>query len=150
MIKNDKYNEIILQELRTNGRISNTELAEKVGLSTSACLRRVQDLENKGVISGYRAILNNELLGNSFIAYVSVGLKEHTMASQRAFEEAIKSATEIKECHNVTGGFEYLLRIETRDISSFKSLHTSTLGSIPQVRTMTTHVVMESPKDERK
>ena len=150
MFKKDRYNDTILQELQKNGRISNAELAEKVGLSTSACLRRVQELENKGVISGYRAILNNELLGNAFIAYVSVGLKEHTMASQLAFEDAIKSATEIKECHNVTGGFEYLLRIETRDITSFKTLHTNTLGSIPQVRTMTTHVVMESPKDDRK
>ncbi|TDF38283.1 Lrp/AsnC family transcriptional regulator [Alteromonadaceae bacterium M269] len=149
MFKNDRYNDTILRELRLNGRISNTELAEKVGLSTSACLRRVQELENSGVISGYRAILNNELLGNSFIAYVNVGLKEHTMESQLAFEDAIKSATEIKECHNVTGSFEYLLRIETRDIQSFKALHTNTLGAIPQVRTIMTHVVMESPKDER-
>ncbi|MFT4923959.1 MAG: Lrp/AsnC family leucine-responsive transcriptional regulator [Phenylobacterium sp.] len=149
MIKKDRYNDIILQELSNNGRIANSELAEKIGLSPSACLRRVQELENSGLIKGYRAVLDNELLGNSFIAYIGVGLGEHSTDSQQAFEQAISSAKEVKECHNVTGSFEYLLRIETRDIKAFKSFHADTLGSIPQVRTITTHVVMDSPKDER-
>jgi DNA-binding Lrp family transcriptional regulator len=150
MFKNDRYNESILRELKSNGRISNADLAEKIGLSPSACLRRVQELENSGLIKGYRAILDNELLGNSFIAYVGIGLNEHSIESQLAFEHAIKLAAEVKECHNVTGSFEYLLRIETQDIKSFKSFHANTLGVISQVCTITTHVVMDSPKDERK
>jgi DNA-binding Lrp family transcriptional regulator len=149
MFKKDRYNDNILRELSVNGRISNSDLAEKIGLSASACLRRVQELENCGLIKGYRAKLDSELMGNSFIAYVGVGLNEHSIESQLAFEQAIELATEVKECHNVTGSFEYLLRIETKDIKSFKSFHANTLGVISQVSTITTHVVMDSPKDNR-
>ena len=148
-MKKDKYNETILQELKKNGRIANAELAEKIGLSPSACLRRVQELEANGVIKGYRAILDNEKLGNHFVAYASIGLHEHSIKSQRAFELAVADADEVKESHNVTGAFEYLLRIETRDIKAFKAFHADVLGEIPQVRTIITHVVMESPKDDR-
>jgi DNA-binding Lrp family transcriptional regulator len=149
MIKKDKYNEIILQELSRDGRIANIELAEKIGLSPSACLRRVQELESCGLIKGYRAIIDNELMGNSFIAYIGIGLGEHSIGSQRAFETAIKLSKEVKECHNVTGNFEYLLRVEVKDIQSFKAFHADVLGAIPQVSSITTHVVMDSPKDER-
>ncbi len=149
MIKNDRYNQLILHELKINGRIPNTELAEKIGLSPSACLRRVQELESNGIITGYRAVLDTEKLGNGFIAYVGIGLGEHSKASQQAFESAITLAEDVKECHNVTGAFEYLLRIETRDIKSFKRFHADVLGAIPQVSTITTHVVMDSVKDER-
>ncbi len=149
MIKLDKYNSEILRELKINGRMANSELAEKIALSPSACLRRVQELENSGLITGYRAILDSELLGNSFIAYVNIGLAEHSTDSQQAFEQAINLAEEVKECHNITGAFEYLLRIETRDIKAFKAFHANVLGAIPQVRMITTHVVMDSPKDER-
>ena len=149
MIKLDKYNSEILRELKINGRMANSELAEKIALSPSACLRRVQELENSGLIKGYRAILDSELLGNSFIAYVNIGLAEHSTDSQQAFEQAINLAEEVKECHNITGAFEYLLRIETRDIKAFKTFHANVLGAIAQVRTITTHVVMDSPKDER-
>jgi DNA-binding Lrp family transcriptional regulator len=149
MHKKDLVNEQILHELSSHGRIANTELAEKIGLSASACLRRVQELENSGVIKGYRAILDSELLGNGFIAYVTVGLSQHTKASQDAFEQAIADANEVKECHNVTGSFEYILRVETRNLKSYKTFHTDTLGTFPQVSTITTHVVMDSPKDQR-
>jgi DNA-binding Lrp family transcriptional regulator len=149
MFKKDRYNDRILQELTKNGRLPNSELADIIGLSPSACLRRVQDLESSGLIKGYRAILDSELIGNSFIAYVGIGLNEHSTDSQLAFEQAIKLADEVKECHNVTGSFEYLLRIETKDIKSFKLFHANVLGVISQVSTITTHVVMDSPKDNR-
>jgi DNA-binding Lrp family transcriptional regulator len=149
MLKNDKLNDRILQELATNGKITNTELANKIGLSPSACLRRVQELEASGVIKGYRAILNKELLGIGFIAYVMVGLSEHNKASQEKFEQAIADAFEVKECHNVTGSFEYLLRVETIDLKHYKLFHTDVLGNVPQVSTITTHVLMASTKDQR-
>ena len=149
MYKNDRYNEIILRELQNNARISNAELADLIGLSPSACLRRVQELEQSGVIKGYKAVLDAEKLGNHFMAYVHIGLNEHTHSSQKAFEEAIKPIPEVKECHNVTGAFEYLLRVESKDIQTYKKLHTEILGEIPQVARITTHVVMDSPKDEK-
>jgi Lrp/AsnC family transcriptional regulator, leucine-responsive regulatory protein len=147
--KIDKFDELILQELKNNGRMPNTELAEKIGLSPSACLRRVQELEKRRTIKGYRAVLNNENMGINFVALIGVGLRDHSIDSQLAFEKAISSAEEVKECHNVTGAFEYFLRIETKDINSYKRFHADVLGSIPQVSTITTHVVMDSPKDER-
>ncbi len=148
-MKKDKFNDKILHELKRDGRIANAELAEKIGLSPSACLRRVQELERIGVISGYRAVINNQAVGLGFIAYVGVGLNEHSTHSQLAFEQALEFIDEVKECHNVTGAYEYLLRVETADIKAYKAFHADVLGSIPQVRTITSHVVMDSPKDER-
>ena len=149
IIKKDAFNDRILHELQINGRISNAELAEKINLSPSTCLRRVQELESSGVIKGYRAILDSELMGNGFIAYVEVGLSEHTMAAQQHFEQEITLAEEVKECHNITGSSEYLLRVETKNLKAYKVFHSNKLGAIPQIRIITTHVVMDSPKDDR-
>lgn len=145
----DRYNEKILQALEREGRISNVELAGRVGLSPSACLRRVQELERSGVITGYRAVVDRTRLGQGFVAYVAIGLSEHSKTAQLAFEAAITAAKEVRECHNVTGGVEYLLRVETRDLAAYKSLHTDVIGTAPHVASITTYVVMESPKDER-
>jgi len=149
MIENDKINQQILHELIRDGRISNLELADRVGLSPSACLRRVQDLERRGVIRGYRAVVDPAATGGGFTAYVAVGLSEHTKASQEAFERAIARAPEVRECHNVTGAVEYLLRIEVADLAAYKQFHTEVLGTLPQVTAITSYVVMDSPKDER-
>ena len=149
MIKDDQITRKILHVLSSEGRISNLELAERVGLSPSACLRRVQDLEKRGAISGYRAVLNPAAMGIGFIAYVTVGLGTHTKAAQEAFERAIARAPEVRECHNITGAIEYLLRIEAADLAAYKHFHTEVLGTLPQVQAITTYVVMGSPKDER-
>ncbi|MEM9387463.1 MAG: Lrp/AsnC family transcriptional regulator [Pseudomonadota bacterium] len=145
----DKTNNRILHELVSDGRVTNAELADRVGLSASACLRRVQELERSGVISGYRAVLDRAAMGIGFTAYIAVGLSSHTSESQHAFEAAIVQSPEVRECHNITGAFEYLLRVETADLAAYKIFHTDVLGTLPQVRTITTHVVMESVKDER-
>jgi DNA-binding Lrp family transcriptional regulator len=138
-----------LQELERNGRISNTELAERIGLSPSACLRRVQELEKSGVIRGYRAILDSERRGVGFIAYITVGLSDHTLPAQESFEAAMRAAPEVRECHNTTGIVEYLLRVELQDISAYKVFHVEVFGALPQVNSITTYVVLDSPKDER-
>ncbi|MCV2884539.1 Lrp/AsnC family transcriptional regulator [Aestuariibacter sp. AA17] len=148
-MKSDKYNDEILRILQKDGRIANTELSQRVGLSPSACLRRVQELERQGVICGYRASVDLKKLGIGFTAYVTVGLGEHTKRSQEAFEQAITLAEEVIECHNVTGSFEYILRVETTDLVAYKRFHTDVLGTLPQVATISTHVVMESNKDLR-
>lgn len=145
----DAINENILRELTRDGRISNLELAERVGLSASACLRRVQELERTGVIKGYRAVLDRAALGAGFVAYVTVGLSVHTKASQVAFEQSISRSPEVRECHNITGAVEYLLRVEAEDLAAYKRFHTDILGVLPQVSSITSYVVMGSPKDER-
>ena len=149
MLKLDSYNGRILLELATDGRVSNTELADRVGLSPSACLRRVQELERSGVIQGYRARLNPNAMGVGFTAYIHVGLSDHTKASQQAFEDSIIGSPEVRECHNITGAYEYLLRVEVSDLAAYKIFHTDVLGTLPQVNSITTYVVMGSPKDDR-
>ena len=145
----DRYNNNILQELQLNGRISNIDLADRVGLSPSACLRRVQDLEKSGVISGYRAVINPDAVGIGFSAYLAIGLVDHSMASQQAFEQAMQNAQTVRECHNVTGTIEYLIRVEVADLAAYKTFHADVLGALPQVNSITTYVIMDSPKNER-
>lgn len=149
MAAQDHINEHILRELTRDGRISNLELADRVGLSPSACLRRVQELERSGVITGYRATLNRTAMGAGFAAYITVGLNDHTKASQAAFERSIKEARQVRECHNITGTVEYLLRVEVADLAAYKYFHTEVLGTLPQVHAITSYIVMSSPKDER-
>ena len=149
MMQEDIINQKILRELTRDGRISNIELAEKAGLSPSACLRRVQDLERRRVISGYRAVLNPAAMGIGFVAYITVGLSDHSKKSQEAFETSISRAPEVRECHNVTGQREYILRVEAVDLAAYKEFHTEILGTLPQVNAITTFVVMGSPKDDR-
>lgn len=127
----------------------NLELADRVGLSPSACLRRVQELERAGVIKGYRAVIDHGKLGVGFIAYLAVGLSSHTKAAQEGFERAVARAPEVRECHNITGTVEYLLRVECADLASYKHFHTDVLGVLPHLGSLTTYVVMGSPKDER-
>ncbi len=145
----DAIDDRILRELRRDGRISNLQLAERVGLSPSATLRRVQELERRGVIRGFRAVLDPQQVGRGYVVYVAVGLSEHTKAAQKGFEAAMLAAPEVAECHNIAGAFEYLLRVEARDLAAYKTFHTEVLGTVPAVRSITSYIVMESPKDER-
>ncbi len=149
MTEIDRITDAILRALSTDGRISNLQLADKVGLSPSACLRRVQDLERRGVIKGYRARLDPAQTGRAYVVYVAVGLAEHTKAAQEGFERAMQAADEVTECHNVAGAFEYMLRVEVADLPAYKAFHTDTLGTVPHVRSITSYMVMGSPKDVR-
>jgi DNA-binding Lrp family transcriptional regulator len=145
----DRIDDAILRELTRDGRLTNVALAERVGLSPSSCLRRVQDLTRRGVIRGYRAVLDPKETGVGFVAYLTVGLNRHTKQAQEAFEREIARTPEVRECHNVTGGVEYLLRVEAADLAAYKKFHTDVVGALPQVQSLTTYVVMASPKDER-
>jgi DNA-binding Lrp family transcriptional regulator len=145
----DKINNRILQELENDGRVSNIELAQRVGLSPSACLRRVQELERSGVITGYRAVLNRDAVGSGFTVFAAISLSDHSRQSQRDFERVVDAAQEVKECHNITGNYEYLLRVEVADLAAYKAFHLNVLGTAPLVRGITSYIVMESPKDDR-
>lgn len=145
----DQINRNILRALEQDGRISNTDLAEKVGLSPSACLRRVQEMERKDIIKGYRAVINRSYMGAGITVFVAVGLSEHQKRDQMSFEKAMAIAPEVRECHNVTGSIEYLLRVEVADLEAYKNFHTEVLGTVPQVSSITSYISMGSPKDER-
>ncbi len=145
----DRIDEDILRELSRDGRQSNLELAERVGLSPSATSRRVSELERSGVIRGYRAVTDPQKTGRGFVTYIAVGLSAHSKEAQKGFERAMEAAFEVKECHNIAGAFEYLLRIETSGLEAYKRFHTEVLATVPNVASITSYIVMESPKDLR-
>lgn len=145
----DPIDEKILRELARNARISNVQLAERVNLSPSACLRRVAELEKSGVIRGYGVRTDPEQTGRGFAVYVMVGLSSHTKAAQEGFERAMAIAPEVAECHNIAGAFEYLLRVECASLADYKRFHTEVLGTRSHVNAITSYIVMGSPKDDR-
>lgn len=149
MIDLDDINRKILRALEKDGRISNSILAGKVGLSASACLRRVQELERTGLIKGYRAVLDRTQLGSAITVFVMVGLSAHLKKDARAFEKAMIAAPEVRECHNITGSVEYLLRVEVESLEAYKTFHADTLGVLSQVKSITSHISLGSPKDMR-
>jgi Lrp/AsnC family leucine-responsive transcriptional regulator len=136
----------ILRQLEKDGRVTNLQLAERIGLSPSACLRRVQALETAGVIKGYRAILDRAQLGGGMTVFVMVGLSGQLQRDSQAFERAMADAPEVIECHNVTGSVEYLLRVEVADLTAYKHFHSDVLGTLSQVSTITSHVSLGSSK----
>ncbi len=145
----DDFDDKILRELQQNGRITHTELGQRIGLSASATMRRVQELERQGVIAGYRAVVDPIKLGNDFVALIAVGLNDHSKASQETFERAMSTSRAVRECHNVTGSIEYILRVEMESLAAYKRFHSEVLGSLSQVSSISTYAVLESPKDER-
>lgn len=149
MTEIDAISRNILHVLEGDGRISNTDLAARVGLSPSACLRRVQELERSGWIKGYRAVLDRTKLGTGIVVFVMVGLDAHLSKDARAFERAMEAAPQVRECHNITGAVEYLLRVEVADLPAYKDFHANILGVLPQVRSITSHISLGSPKDKR-
>lgn len=127
----------------------NLQLAGRVGLSASACLRRVQTLEASGVIKGYRAVLDRAQLGSGLTIFVMVGLSGQLQQDALAFEQAMAQAPEVLECHNITGSVEYLLRVEVSDLAAYKHFHSDVLGTLAQVSSITSHVCLGSSKDLR-
>ena len=138
-----------MRALAHDARMTNAELAKRTNLSPSATSRRVADLERRGVIRGYRAVLDRTATDRGFAAYVAVGLSDHSKPAQERFERSIAAAVQVRECHNITGTFEYLLRVEVADITAYKLFHTDILGALPEVKAITSYIVMGSPKDER-
>lgn len=149
MAEFDDISDRILRELERDGRLSNVALAERVGLSPSACLRRVQELERTGVIAGYRAIVDRGAMRNKVVVYVTVGLSDHSKASQQAFDAVMEKAAAVRESYNISGSVEYLLRVEVPDLADYKAFHTDILGTLPQVNKITSYFVMDEPKNER-
>ena len=145
----DAIDTTILQHLERDGRVTNLQLAERVGLSPSACLRRVQALEAAGVIKGYRAILDRTQLGAGLTVFVMVGLSGQLQRDALAFERAMAKAPEVLECHHVTGSVEYLLRVEVSDLAAYKHFHSDVLGTLSQVSSITSYVCLGSSKDLR-
>lgn len=129
----DQIDRRILQTLQKNGRMTNIELADAVGLSPSPCLRRVRALEVNGVIGDYVALVNPEAVGMTLTVFVRVSLERQTEDYLDRFEAAIKRCPEIMECYLMTGEVDYQIRVVVPNLESYESFLKSTLTRIPGV-----------------
>jgi len=122
-IKLDRYDRAILQLLQQEGRLSNQELAERIGLSPSPCLRRVRALEESGLISGYRAMLDAKRLGLTLMALIHISMDRHTPERFENFEQRVRDLPEVLECLLVTGQeADYQLKVVVRDMEAYQAL----------------------------
>jgi len=139
----DRIDRKILQQLQSDGRISNLKLAESVALSPTAVLARVQRLTRDGYILGYEARLNPHKLGRGMLVFVEVLLDRTTPNVFDAFKAAVQVRSEIMECHMVAGGFDYLLKTRMADMDAYRQFAGTVLWQLPGVRETRTYAVME-------
>lgn len=144
MIDLDAIDHHLLDVLRRDGRIPNVDLADEVGLSPSACLRRVRRLEEAGVITGYRAEVDRHATGRAFLAFATVTLTKHDRDVVAAFERDVVDAPGVVECHHLAGTFDYLLRIEVADLAAYDRFSRTIAADLPGLGALTTHVVLSS------
>jgi len=129
----DPFDAKIVRALAGNGRLSTVELAEAVGLSASACSRRLARLEAEHVIKGYQAVIDGEAVGLGITAFVEISLDRQNDDALRAFEAAARKCPNILSCFLMSGASDYLIRIAARDLSDFERLHATVLGHLPYV-----------------
>lgn len=129
----DEFDRRIVGQLAREGRLSTVELADRVGLSPSAVTRRLQRLEQDGVIAGYRAVIDPAAVGLGITAFVEISLDRQNDEALKAFEAAARKSPNILSLHLMSGSSDYLLRIVARDLSDFERLHANVLGHLPGV-----------------
>ena len=150
MKKNDELDRIdhaILRELQKNARLTVTELASRVGLSKTPCQLRMKKLEEQGYILGYVALVNQTRLGASHVAFVQVKLSDTKSNALEAFNEAVRQIPEVEQCHMIAGNFDYLLKVRTQDMESYRTILGEEISTLPHVLQTSTFVVMENVKD---
>lgn len=140
----DRFDRKILDLLQQDGRISNVDLAQRVNLSESACLRRVRSLEQGGLIERYAAILDHKQLGLSGTVFVHIALRREEQSELAAFEEAVQKIPEIMECYLMTGEFDYLLRLIVSDMADFERLHNDALTRLPGVARVNSSIAIRT------
>ncbi len=143
----DRFDRAILGILAEDGRVSVTELAARVGLSTSPCQVRLKRLVADGYILGFRAVLNPEKLRRDHVAFTEVKLSDTTEPALAAFNAAVAGVPEIEQCHMIAGPFDYLLKVRTEDIQAYRRILGETISSLPHVANTSTYVAMQSVKD---
>lgn len=139
----DRVNRKIIAEMQDKGRISLTELSEKVGISLSPCQRRVKALEEEGIITGYRTEIDAHKVGLTFSALVFVVVKSSAEVDLEAFDTALKNVPEITQAQRLFGEPDYLLQVVTRDLASYQALYDKQLTTLPNVAKMTSTLVMK-------
>lgn len=137
----------ILAVLAQDGRITVTELAKRVGMSKTPCQIRLRRLQESGVITGFRATIDQRRLGADHVAFTEVKLSDTREEALREFNAAIRKVPEVEECHLIAGSFDYLLKVRTADIRRYRAILGERLSSLPHVASTSTFVAMETVKD---
>ena len=145
--KFDRIDSNIIRILQKEGRISYTDLADRVGLSTTPCMERVKRLEKDGVILGYHARINPEALDYNMLVFVEISLSYQSPDAFARFSEAIAGFPYILECHLVSGDTDYLIKARISDMSQYRELLGEMLLRIPGVRNSKSYIVMEEVKE---
>lgn len=143
----DRFDEAIIRTLSTDGRISATELARRIGLSKSPTQARMKRLEDAGLITGYRALLDPIRLGLAHVAFVEVRLSDTREAALQAFNKAVLAVPEVEQCHMIASRFDYLLKVRTADIQDYRRVLAERISALPHVASTSTYVAMEAVKD---
>ena len=142
----DRIDRRLLCELQNEGRITNVELAQRVGLTAPPCLRRVRALEDGGVIRGYHADLDASKLGYAITVFALVSLRSQAEDALRQFEEHMRGLPEVRECHMLNGEIDFILKIVSRDLQSFQEFLTSKLTPAPNVASVKTSLTIRTAK----
>jgi DNA-binding Lrp family transcriptional regulator len=142
----DAIDRRILSELQSDGRMTNVDLAAKVGLTAPPCLRRVRALEEDGIIEGYHAALSPARLGYTITVFAMVSLKSQAESDLRAFEDHVETLAQVRECHMLNGEIDFILKIVARDLQEFQSFLTTSLTTAPNVAGVKTSLTIRRSK----
>lgn len=142
----DVFDLKILEALQSNGRLSNVELADRIGLSPSPCLRRVKRLEAEGIIQGYTARINRDRIGMGVTVFVSVGLDRHQEEEAERFRRAIVRLPQVLSCYAISGEADFLLEIVVADLNQYSEFVLKRLRRIPGVKDLHSSFLLETMK----
>lgn len=145
--KIDQFDRRILDAVKADGRISITDLSKSVGLSKTPCQVRLKRLLDEGFIEGFRAVLNPKKLGLDHVAFVEVKLSDTRENALSKFNAAVKKISEVEECHMIAGRFDYLLKVRTSNIETYRRVLGEDISRLPCVASTSTNVVMEAVKE---
>jgi DNA-binding Lrp family transcriptional regulator len=145
----DTIDRKIIAELQAKGRLTVTELAQRVGLSVAPCHRRLRELERVGAIRGYRAVVDPTAIGLGFEVLVQVTMDREDAATVADFERGLAEIAEVRHAERLFGDPDYLLRVATADIAAYQTLRDTQLATLPGVGRLTSTIVMKRVVDER-
>jgi Lrp/AsnC family leucine-responsive transcriptional regulator len=145
----DQFDRRILEALAADGRMSITDLAARIGLSKTPCQVRLRRLIETGYIEGFRAVLNPKKLGLDHVAFAEVKLSDTRESALAEFNAAVRRIPEIEECHMIAGRFDYLLKVRSPDIRTYRRILGEKISSLPHVASSSTSVAMEAVKETR-
>ena len=146
--KLDKIDLAILKELQKDGKLTNIELSKRVGISAPPCLRRVKNLEEEGFIKSYHAHLNHMNLGFSVSIFCEIGLNSQNEMDLREFESIVKEWPLVRECHLITGGYDFLLKVIAKNFDDYQHFLSTKLGNLPNVNHIKTRMIVRSSKQD--